>query len=60
MKYVDKQDYKKHKSTSGAGIKRRKEDKQIMSFIPQLMNSEVIQNMDFAKWNQLLDLLELM
>ena len=52
MKYVDKLDCKKHKYTNGAGTKRRKEDKLIMNFTHQLMNSEVIQNMDSVKWNQ--------
>lgn len=59
-KYVDKLGFKKLRSTNGAGIRKRKEDRRIMNFIHPLMNSEVIQSMDFAKWNRLRDRLELM
>lgn len=60
MKSAESLIFMRPKFTSGDGIKRRNEVKQIMISIQQLMNSEGIQNMGSVKWNQSQDRLELM
>lgn len=60
MKFAELLVSMKLKFTSGDGIKRRNEVRQIAISIQQLMNSEGIPNMDSVRWNQLQDPLELM